>query len=414
MAAKTQSAAPTHATPFQPIATGIQNGDTTGQQYWWNTSGTDLSRMLREADYPEATQRAFLTFYQDVLCPLLGAPPSSTSVKSGVGRDGNPFEYSFELKDTSKKKKTVRFVIDVTQLRPPDQDHPLSIASAQKVVDFLAKRTPGFDDAWYRALFSTFLHHERHSHEQQEIVRKAGYQTPLILGFDIHRELSSPDALPVMAKVYFPPCFTAAAENITRWDVVKRGVHSLPQISTYPNILKALGMIESYISHKGAEYKDGTRYLATDFIAPGKARLKIYFRDPSESFDAIWDYYTLGGSIPHLDEDKEKFRDLFNFTAGLQQGQVMHEDDAEGRKEYTAVRRKATALYFSLSPDNQYPAPKICFYPSNFARDDAVVADGLQRWMERYSWATQSETSIGDRVRKVLCVISLPTSANEN
>lgn len=72
------------------------------------------------------------------------------SVRSGVGRDGNPFEYSFELKG-STKTQAVRFAVDVSDLRPVDKTNLLSIASTQQVVDFLAKRSPGLEDTWYRA-----------------------------------------------------------------------------------------------------------------------------------------------------------------------------------------------------------------------------------------------------------------------
>ncbi|KAA8642473.1 uncharacterized protein ATNIH1004_011418 [Aspergillus tanneri] len=227
--------------------------------YWWLTSGRDLSRMLQEAQYPEDTQR------------------------HGVGWDGNPFEYGFELK-SSGKDQAVRFVVDVSPLRPADDTNPLDIKNFEVVLDALSKKTPGFDDTWYTSLRKWFVHSHRSTAEQKDLVAQAGYQMPMILGFDIGCHLPIPDAIPVMAKVYFPPCFTAVAEGITRWEAVRRGTRR--------------------------EYENGPRYLATDFVTTEKARLKIYMRHPAESFDDIWDYYTLGGRISDLDEDKEKFREL--------------------------------------------------------------------------------------------------------
>lgn len=98
--------------------------------------------MLNESNYPEEVQRHFLSYFRDTLCPQLGSRPDGTSVKSCVGWDGNPFEYSFELKD-STKSPAVRFGVDLTQLRSADNINPLSMATAQKVVDSLAERTPG-------------------------------------------------------------------------------------------------------------------------------------------------------------------------------------------------------------------------------------------------------------------------------
>jgi hypothetical protein len=74
-------------------------------------------------------------------------------------------------------------------------------------------------------------------------------------------------------------------------------------------------LIQEYLDTKLKEYENGPRYLATDFVTTEEARLKIYMRHPAESFDDIWDYYTLGGRIPGLDEDKGRFRELMAFTS---------------------------------------------------------------------------------------------------
>lgn len=123
-----------------------------GPSYWWRTSGSDLSRMLQEASYPEEAQRQFLDYYRDTICPLLGNKPESNSIHAAVGWDGNPFEYSFEFKG-STKNPGVRFVLDLSELRPADKEHPLSIANSEKVLETLAKRSPMFDDTWVRSTF---------------------------------------------------------------------------------------------------------------------------------------------------------------------------------------------------------------------------------------------------------------------
>ena len=372
--------------------------------YWWSTSGRDLSSMLHEANYPEEVQRHFLSFYRDTICSQLGPRPDSTSTKSGVGWDGSPFEYSFELKG-STKSQTVRFVVDLSQLRPADKTNPLSMATTQKVVDSLAERTPGFDDTWYRALARWFVHSHLSATEQQALVAEAGYQTPLILGFDIHPHISAPGRLPVLAKVYFPPCFTAAAKGITRWQAVRSAIRQLPDIHSHPNILRSLALIEDYLSDKPKDWENGTRYLATDFVSSGKARLKIYMRYPGQSFDEIWDYYTLGGRIPDLEDDKEKVRDLINLTSGTGYDAETGKQSQTDQPPYTSVGRKLTAIYFSLSAENPCPAPKICIYPANFAPTDEVIARGLDAWLRKYEWYEGGKT-MEEQVRSVLYVLS--------
>ncbi|RLL97902.1 hypothetical protein CFD26_105210 [Aspergillus turcosus] len=372
------------------------------QPYWWLTSGRDLARMLQEAQYPEDAQRQFLLFFRDTLCPMLGGRPEADSLRSGVGWDGNPFEYSFELK-SSGGAQTVRFVIDVSPLRPADEANPLGIRNFEIVLDALAKRTPGFDDTWYRSLRKWFVHSERPTAEQKRLVAQVGYQMPMILGFDIRRRLPAPDAIPVMAKVYFPPCFTAAAEGITRWEAVRRGVFQLPNIEAYPNILRSLDLIQEYLDTKPKEYENGPRYLATDFVTTEKARLKIYMRHPAESFDDIWDYYTLGGRIPGLDEDKEKFRELMSLTSYNPDPNKAKDGD---KPDYTAVQRTMTAIYFSLSSDNPMPAPKICFYPANFAVNDELIGQGLDQWLQKHGW-NEGGKPMKERVQSVFTHRSL-------
>ena len=383
------------------------NGTTAVTPYWWNTSGRDLSNMLHEADYPEEVQAHFLSYYRDNICPLLGARPDSTSTKSGVGWDGNPLEYSFELKG-STKKPSVRFVVDLSELRPADENNPLSMATTQKVVDALAERTPGFDDTWYRVLKEWFVYSHLPPNEQKALIAKAGQQTSVIVGFDIYRRISTPESLPVMGKVYFPPCYVAADKGITRWQAVRQAIQKLPDVESYPNILRSTEIVNDYLSDKPEAWQMGTRYLATDLVNPAKARFKVYMRCFGTSFDEIWDYYTLGGRIPDLDEDKEKFRDLMDMVSGTTYAEKRSKNQME-LPRFTSATQKLTAIYFSLSAENPYPAPKLCVYPANFAPNDGVIARGLDAWLTKYGWQGEGK-SMEEQVKSVLYVPPPPTS----
>ncbi len=122
--------------------------------------------------------------------------------------------------------------------------------------------------------------------------------------------------LPVMGKIYFLPCLAAAAQRKTRFAIINAAIRQLPDIASRPNILSSLGLIEEYLASKPKDWENGARYLATDFISPDKARLKIYLRCPGNSFDEIWDYFTLGGRIPGLDDLKEKYREFIDILGG--------------------------------------------------------------------------------------------------
>lgn len=376
-------------------AMNTTNDIPTETEYWWKTTGQDLDNMLQEANYPEGAQRQFLSFYHSHVCPQLGSLPSSTSAKSAIGKDGDCFEYSFEFKGTTANPG-VRFGMDLSPLRPVDKENPLSIAPSQTVIDALKKRTSKFDVTWYNAMCSYFVKSHLSTKEQEALVEKAGHQMPMVIGFDIHRGLEgAPNTLPVMGKVYFPPCFAAAEQGLSRWDAVRNAIRRLPRIIEFPNIIRSLETIEEYLAGKPKEYQDGVRYLATDFLAPEKTRLKIYMRYPKRDFEGVWEFYTLGGRIKGLEEDKEKYRDLMN---------LMSDDHnaAEGTAQVPAPtangsvlgkpRVKTTTIYFSLSADNPGPAPKIGFFPANTASNDQVIAKGLDQWLSKYGWYDGGKT----------------------
>jgi Tryptophan dimethylallyltransferase len=75
--------------------------------------------------------------------------------------------------------------------------------------------------------------------------------------------------------------------------------------------------------------------------------------------------------------------------------------DINAHLNFANFPRKITIIYFSLSPDNPNPAPKIGIYPPNFAANDGVIARGLNTWLRKYNWTTPSK-SLEDQLRSVL------------
>lgn len=232
--------------------------------------------------------------------------------------------------------------------------------------------------------------------KQEALIEKAGHQMPMVIRFDLHRSLeAAPDALPVTGKVYFPPCFAAAEQGVSRWDAVPGAIRQLPRINKFPNIIRSLETIEVYLAGKPKKYQDGFRYLATDFLAPEKTRLEICMRYPKRDFDGVWEFYTLGGRIKGLEEDKEKYRDLMNFMSddnNAAEGTTQVPASTANGSALGKPRVKTTTIYFSLSADNPGPAPKIGFLPANSASNDQIIAKGLDQWLSKYGWYDGGKT----------------------
>lgn len=363
--------------------------DDRASRYWWETTGCDIANMMAVAGYSQATQRAFLSYYRDAVCPLLGDIPDlsdPTQAKSWTW-DGSTHEYSFELH--KGKPNLVRFVLDASPLRPVDVANPLNPAPTDALIETFASRAPGFDSTWYNALKQQFDYSHLPANEQRRLAVEAGHLSPILIGFDITRELppqaATPEALPVVPKAYFLPCFRATAEKTTRFAAICTAIRALPGINKRPNILSALATVEAYLATMPADWANGARFLGTDLVSPDKTRLKIYLRCPGTRFDDIWDYFTLGGRIPGLDVDKEKYRDFISLLGG--------ESSAKSGKNNsnsieTANRSKRTTIYFSLDSKSPVPSPKVAFCARNFAANDTVIARGLDTWLARYGWTT--------------------------
>jgi len=385
---------------FAALTAEIGKAAPSGTLYWWNTTGRNLADMLRVAKYPEPAKHGFLSFYRNQICGRLGSPPTSTSVKSGMTYDGTPIEYSYSF-NASTKLPTVRFVVDLNPLREPsDANPPLSTAAMQDVVQAFAARNSKADTTWYHGL-KRYFDVKSEPAKVKEIIAQAGHQSPEMLGFDIHRKIKS-NEVPATGKLYFLPCLAAAERGITRWKAVTGAIKQLPEIETMPNMLTSLSLIEAYLASKPEEWQQGARYLSTDLLPPSESRIKVYLRCPGDTFAEMWDFYTLGGRLTGLDDDKEMFRDLFRLVMGAEDGPDPGKVPEIASGLETRVRRKLTTIYFSLSNDSVTPTPKLCFCAKNFAHDDGVVARGLEKWFRKYGWTDPEVNAYDKDLKEVL------------
>ncbi|KAK5991303.1 Prenyltransferase phnF [Cladobotryum mycophilum] len=360
------------------------------QAFWWDTTGRNLADMLDAAQYPEHVRRNFLRYYYDVICPALGAPVTSSSFRSALSWDGSPIEYSYSLNGSTKEPE-VRLSVDLSPLHPQclSWSDPLGSGVTHQVVEDLISRNGEADAGWYNTLREHFRVSVGSPEEARELVSRAGHKSSVMLGFDIERSASvssedgSDTKIPAVGKVYFLPCLAAVSRNITRWQVIRNAVQQLPTVYSVPqNIIKAFKTMEHFFADKTREWEDSVRYLATDLLPPHQTRLKIYTRCPSKTFDVAWDLFTLGGRIPGLEREKERFRDLFRELVGEM-------SETEGEFE-TDVHKKVTICYHSLSAKHEYPVPKLFICPRELVSNDSLVVSRLDKWLHENAWTRNS------------------------
>ncbi|KAJ7346400.1 aromatic prenyltransferase [Mycena albidolilacea] len=354
--------------------------------YWWHTIGGDIAALLHEARYSARTQSAFLTFFKYVICPHLGPAPSTTSARSSLTMGGHPFEYCLEFEGGTTRNPIVKVVVDASPLRSTSLHGPLSMATTDAVVATLVPRVPGFDASWYLSFRRFFDLAHLPLAEQRVLIDSAGHQSPVELGFDIqHEHHPSPDSLPVLAKVYFLPCFIAAARGITRWRAAKLAFSSLPgfESGNMPRLQAALALVDVFLTEKGVEWEDEVRCIATDFVKPEKARLKIYFRCPAgASVQEVRDACTLGGRIAGMDgEDRAHLEGLIASIAGKADARDAGEVGMQTPQE--AWHAKRTMVYMSLSDEHPVSASKVLVWARGLAPTDGAIARRTDGWLQR-------------------------------
>lgn len=376
-------------------------------QYWWQSTGQNLADMLRAADYSEDAQYEFLSFYRDHICPELGNSPEVDSVKSIITYDGTPIEYSYSFSGTLGHP-TVRFVADLSPLRPLNATDPFKTDGMRRAIDAFLERSNQADATWYYAL-KEYLELKSSASKVRDIIAQTGHQSPVMLGFDISRGEAdgSPPNLGT-GKIYFLPCFAAAERGMTRWQVISQAVKQLPEVASLPNILSSLALIDDYLASKPKDWQQGARFISIDLLHPSKSRIKVYLRCPGTSFDDMWDFYTLGGKLDASLDDKAKFQQLFRLIMGCRDGDPDPNPfnspffSLNSETRMTSVQHKLTTMYFSFSADHPVPVPKLNFCPRVFGADDAVVTKGLSQWFKEQSWDEVSATSYESLVGNIL------------
>ncbi|KAE8316088.1 aromatic prenyltransferase [Aspergillus transmontanensis] len=360
--------------------------------YWWYTIGQNLKSALSAAGYQEDVRESFLGHFRETVCPSMGGRMYSRGPKSTICPDGSPFHCSFELKE-STDDILVRCSLDLrtghwtAKLGEQYQD------ATQLLVAQLAPRMLHSDSRWFDSLSKSLGNTHLSDEDRQNLFSTSASRDTTVVGFDVKRTMGGTLHLPANMKVAHFAAHTAIKDGISKWDALQASIKGLPDIETYPNFLRSFKVLEDYIESKHEAFKDGALALSTDILVPSQARLKLYLFSPSDNFDNLWDYYTLGGQIPGLETDRKKFEELMVLFYGTTSPDIVGQG-----YEIPRLCHKRTLMYFSLCAHRPYPDPKIYFYVPDSRFCDEVYIKGLDRWLETNGWDVGHQT-LEDRVK---------------
>ncbi|KAK3376123.1 aromatic prenyltransferase [Lasiosphaeria ovina] len=353
-------------TPFKIISSEL-HFRSDGAQFWWNTTGRMLARLLQGAKYTATEQYRELFFYALWVVPELGPAPNTSGKPNAWpsvwSPSGTPIEFSWDFGIVGDEPM-VRYSFEPIGKQAGTDEDPLNSHAAGDWSDRVHRQgmVPNLDLSWYRHFTAHLLPPTDTKRVQtgegmvvEEITPKAG------TGVAIDVEASGP-----VMKVYLFPGLRALELGISNLEVVERAIRSLP-----PDELAALQVepLLSYLHEATARWGMETGIVCIDCLKPGDARIKIYVRAPYTTLDWLTDAITLGGRMD-LSEYAEAVQDLkYLWQAFLGCGSHVVPADAPGRAR--------PGFYFTVGRGKP-ASPKMYLSPGYYVKSDAEVIRRLR------------------------------------
>ncbi|KAI9370287.1 12-alpha,13-alpha-dihydroxyfumitremorgin C prenyltransferase [Aspergillus egyptiacus] len=353
------------------------------QRRWWEHTGPKLLKLLRDAQYPQKQQLAYLYLLQQRLVPYLGTFPVDTPESqrwwSNITTYGVPFELSWNL-----LHNIVR--IGFEALPSPSTEEcvdPFNKTTTHECLSQLACLDETIDLARFR-------------HFQQELVLTADEETRLLQGQDktpLPRTGRGQHALAVefqkngglSAKAYFFPGMKSLATGIAPGKLILDAIKKLDLQGLKEPVRHLQDFLGINDDDDGnpADKAVAPFLFGCDLCDPNRSRLKFYVTDQIVSWDRVADMWTLRGA--RLEDPQcslgltllRKLWDLLRIPEG-------HRSNV--RPEYPlgtplpSDYRAVMMANWTLSHTKRFPDPQIYFL--TVGMNDAVVMDALVTFYE--------------------------------
>ncbi|KAL9615203.1 MAG: hypothetical protein Q9204_008787 [Flavoplaca sp. TL-2023a] len=214
------------------------------------------------------------------------------------------------------------------------------------------------------------------------------------MGFDLARsgELTT--------KAYFIPSKRADELGISNLALIIQAIQELPgaQIGDFPS----LNALAEFFKAEESGMHLQCEIFSIDCTSPESARLKIYIRSRSTSFDDVKAVMTLGGRNTSEDQ-KPALRDLFLLWRSL------FSYDGAWLGPSTSLppcdhRTAGMLYYFDISRNTPSCVPKVHLPVRHYASSDYQVARTLCRIMSKRSQRDAAK-SYSEALRDILLVV---------
>ncbi|KAL8659371.1 MAG: hypothetical protein Q9202_007159 [Teloschistes flavicans] len=365
-------------------------------QLWWQATGTILVNLLHGAGYDEQAQLRHALFYLYFIAPELGTFHGLTRQgpkwRSFMTDDHTPIELSWEWK-TNGEKPEVRYSIEPIGLGSRTAADPYNEYAAPRLLNRLQFLCPNLDLGLYNHFARQLL--PISPDRQPRITSSEGLSksaknssSQTFLAFDLHR-LDE-----VGVKAYFLPGARAAEQGSSSLSMIAQALKGMPcdEAERFPSLEMLLEYTRS--NPIGAQLE--CDIVGIDCETAQKARVKVYVRSRSTSFDSIRSIMTLGGQI----EDVELENGLSKL---LELWQLLFSRDQllDGSMELPTSNHRTAGLlyYFDISPKTSRAVPKVYLPVRHYGTNDHDIAKRLTGFLESHGQGEAAKSYLSTMMR---------------
>jgi DMATS type aromatic prenyltransferase len=326
-----------------------------------------MSSLLKNAgSYTPSQQKSHLQFLKEYIIPNMGPPPTKTQPKYLLTPTGSPFEASINLSDTGKPR--VRFNFD-PQL--PAWDSPGASASP---VSSIAEAVQA-DMHWFSQFRSEFcLSGEESEAIKSKMPPETAHIPQCFLAFDLDGSARS-------MKAYFSPIMK---HMVTSNDSDAACIEMLRRLD--PGLVPAMQFIAGY--KEMVQEPPLVQVIGVDCMSPRDgARVKIYTTLPENSFAAVREHVTFGGSKTDslTLQGLSILREIWGFLIN-EEGDVSDGFEKDLRIPADVGGHPGLTCSWECKPGEGVPDVKVYVPLWQYCSSDSKIIENLEKVFEMRGW----------------------------
>ncbi|KAL9598936.1 MAG: hypothetical protein Q9179_003737 [Wetmoreana sp. 5 TL-2023] len=347
-------------------------------QLWWRTAGAVLANLLHGAEYSNEAQFKHLFFYLCDISPSLGAFPGleriSSAWESFMTDDHTPIELSWDWKSGDEIPE-VRYSIEPIGFDAGTWADPYNGYATPRLLNRFQHTFPTVNLEWFD-----------HFARQLLPIDACRYQTSPYFGRP-PKTVKPPSSSTFLAvdlrhtddvavKAYFLPGSRAAKTGVATLSLIEMAIQKLPRDQA--ERLAALSLLLDYAREPGIGSRLECDILGIDCVHPDEARLKVYVRSRTTSFESVRSIMTLGGRISDsmLGAGLDVIFELWKLLFGL--------DLSLGLSSELPTNEHRTAgilYYFDINQRSSMPVPKVYLPVRHYGSNDGEIAERIAGFM---------------------------------